>query len=806
VTVVESPAGQTQESVPFPASDLDRIGQLEDLWVSFLRSPAGPRRRSSEQSQAIQDFGQRLFEAFLVGKANSLYHTSRQQAHEEEKLLRLKLRIRSPELAVLPWELLYDTQAGEYLCLSRNTAVVRYVPSSQAGPSEFVAPPLRVLGMVASPRDLPPLDADEEKQRLQNATQHLQERELLQLDWVDGQTWRDLRRELWSEEWHIFYLVGHGGNEPDAAEGFAVLASDDGSSHRISAARLSRVLSSRGPLKLVWLTSGQRFAHGEQHRFSSTAPLLVERGLPGVLAMQQATTEQAAAAFACAFLEALSTAAPLDVALTRGRVAINSKAPSTAEWSVPVLYTHSPALRLYDEETLASATCHRADAALARDDLQRAMDQYTLASEMGAGPIPQEKRALAAEAHLALGAAQEILSSLTGNAETQADAILEVMERLEELEERLPRSRAIQSHLNELRKKGSSLRDRLWKDGRRLMRRRSIGLTLERRHRRIQGSVRLLQKAASLDPEALPALNKDLTKALYRLEYLQKAQSRAKPRQAQRLGVYGLVGLVVVAALIAVCFAAGLVPLPTLTARATPTTTPSPSPSASPALTPTIIPSPEPSHTLPPPQANTVTPTPEPSSTATPAYTATSTPSPSPPSPTSSATATQTWTATPTPQPTASPTARPRRATPTRPPSPSPTARLAPRPIYSAPVLLEPENVVFLSLHTDSTYILRWAWDGSLQADEWFDVRVWQEGMPHHGIAWTKQNQYLYDICLKGNGEFYWSVAVIRGQEGLWLADLSPEATPHHFASSRDDNWCSSHGRYTMPLRTGQQR
>jgi hypothetical protein len=77
-----------------------------------------------------------------------------------------------------------------------------------------------------------------------------------------------------------------------------------------------------------------------------------------------------------------------------------------------------------------------------------------------------------------------------------------------------------------------------------------------------------------------------------------------------------------------------------------------------------------------------------------------------------------------------------------------------------------------------------------LQADEWFDIRVWQEGTPHYGIAWTKQPEYGYDICQKGSGYFYWSIAVIRGQDGQWSADLSPEAPPRRFSSSMDGNWC----------------
>ena len=69
---------------------------------------------------------------------------------------------------------------------------------------------------------------------------------------------------------------------------------------------------------------------------------------------------------------------------------------------------------------------------------------------------------------------------------------------------------------------------------------------------------------------------------------------------------------------------------------------------------------------------------------------------------------------------------------------------------------------------------------------------------PHYGVAWTKQTQYLYDICLMGSGEFNWSIAVVRGTNGAWQADLSPEAPPRRFSSYRSDAWCRRHGRVVL--------
>ena len=49
--------------------------------------------------------------------------------------------------------------------------------------------------MIASPTDLPPLDVGREKQRMERALQGSGEG-LVELTWLEGQTWRDLQRAM----------------------------------------------------------------------------------------------------------------------------------------------------------------------------------------------------------------------------------------------------------------------------------------------------------------------------------------------------------------------------------------------------------------------------------------------------------------------------------------------------------------------------------------------------------------------------------------------------------------------------------
>jgi hypothetical protein len=815
VAVIESPAGQAQGTMRFPFSDRVLESRLEDLRAALRGSR---RRRPSlapEQGQAGEVFGQALFDALFRGEIGRLYDKSWRQAAEQGKVLRLKLRVQSPELVTLPWEYLFDARLGEYLCLS-HTSIVRYLEPSQAGQATTVTPPLRILGMIAGSPGLSAADAQGERQRLEEATNHLQALELVKLEWARGRTWRHLRQALGTDEWHVLYFVGDGGFDQATGESFIVLAGEDDRSERWGSARLGRLLASRASLRMVWLSTCPGTGSSDRDRFSSTATDLVQRGIPAVLTMQHELTKPAAESFAEALYAALAATMPLDLAVAKARVAIRAEGSGAPEWGIPALYTHSPDLRLFDKETLAETARQRGDAALSADEFERAITQYLLAIEMGAEAIDEDKVTLAREASRTVREAEELLRWSDGNVESLADEILKVAKDLEGLEQRLPDSQAIHGQRLRVQKKASGLRDRLWQDGQQMMRRRTIGLTLAGQCRQMQDSTRLLQKAIQLDQEENPALREDLEKAMRRLRYLENAQAQAKGEQGRRRRRIAIIGVVAVSVVLLACLAAGLAGAPSLIERieqATPVARALASQTPESAFLPTDVEAalpadtatPLPSHTAQPTLAPETTAPVPPAGTATPLPANTASPAPSrtlvptvAPSSTSEPTVTQEQTAEPTPIPTGTATTGPRSASPTPSPSGPPTTVPTPEIVYPSPGLIQPGEIVFLSQEGDTKYTMRWRWDSALQEDEWFDVRVWQAGMPHNGIAWTKQPEYVYDICLRGNGHFYWSVAVIRGQDGQWVGDLSPEAAPRLFSTSRSNDWCLDHGRWVQ--------
>jgi Trp operon repressor len=347
---VHSPAGEAQEEMSFPFDERQLRDKLKDLEIALLRS-GGTRRALSTEEQTVQEFGQSLFEAVLVGKVGTCYYRSMDQAQQEGKGLRLKLHVKPPNLTVLPWEFLYDPDRDEYLCFSRDTPIVRYTDLRQPVGRLSVEPPLRILGMVASPRDLAPLDVEHEKSLMHEAIEDLQADGLVKLTWLEGETWRDLQRAMRRDgPWHIFHFVGHGDFDLSAQEGLiAFTEKGTGRRHLLRSRDLARLLDGHPSLRLVFLNSCEGARGSEGDPFSGTAATLVRRGIPAVVAMQYQITDKAAIEFCSAFYESLADGLPVDTAVTEARVAVSMD--SVLEWGTPVLYMRSRDGRLFDIST-----------------------------------------------------------------------------------------------------------------------------------------------------------------------------------------------------------------------------------------------------------------------------------------------------------------------------------------------------------------------------------------------------------------------------------------------------------------------
>ncbi len=342
IAVLHSPAGEARQTIRFPYDEAALQSRLQDLRIALLQSGGTHRQALSPEEQTVYTFGRELFETVFSGEVRSRFDLSQREARDRGKGLRIKLRLPEPELAMLPWEFLYDPRLGEYICLSRDTPIVRYLDLAQVIRPLAVTPPLHILGMVASPKDLPALDVAFEKQRIETALKGLQGSELARLTWLEGQTWRDLQRAMRTGLWHIFHFIGHGGFDRHADEGVVGLADENGALHRFRATELGRLLADHHSLRLVILNSCEGARGSPRDVFSSTASILLRRGIPAVLAMQYPVTDRSAIEFARTFYETLADGLPVDAAVAEARKAVSLSVTGTLEWGAPALYLRAP--------------------------------------------------------------------------------------------------------------------------------------------------------------------------------------------------------------------------------------------------------------------------------------------------------------------------------------------------------------------------------------------------------------------------------------------------------------------------------
>lgn len=105
-----APAGEARETMRFQFDELALEKRFQSLQIALLHSSGKTRRIPSAEEKVVQDFGQTLFDALLIGEVRSYYDVSLREANQASKGVRLKLRIRSPDMAALPWEYLNDSR------------------------------------------------------------------------------------------------------------------------------------------------------------------------------------------------------------------------------------------------------------------------------------------------------------------------------------------------------------------------------------------------------------------------------------------------------------------------------------------------------------------------------------------------------------------------------------------------------------------------------------------------------------------------------------------------------------------------
>jgi CHAT domain len=345
VSVTNSPVGPKSGEMRLDVSD----PATEQLLLQIISA--------SESLEAREQFGKLLFSALFGGPIRDAWTESvgRAQAIAGQGL-RLRLWIDDPAIATLPWELLHD--GNDFLAVSQNVVVSRFLPAGE--PPPMITPrKARVLLLIQEPEDKPILKdvSDAVQSVLQNSARFdvpkvLKNASLAEID-----------NELLNG-YDVLHYIGHGGADK------LLLASDkevvikDGR-------EFATLFTGQPSLQLVVLNVCGSGATTSRGIFSGLGPVLAQKRLPAVIAMQYAQVSQLVAAqFNEHFYTALEKSVPVDVAVNTARRRLFLQDASGRDWSTPVLYMTSRTGRILEfVDDPAQATARAAD--VAREQAQR---------------------------------------------------------------------------------------------------------------------------------------------------------------------------------------------------------------------------------------------------------------------------------------------------------------------------------------------------------------------------------------------------------------------------------------------------
>jgi DNA-binding beta-propeller fold protein YncE len=330
--------GQAVFELPFDGPVLDAL-------ASAVSRPRSARRRiESDESAQAREFGERLFDLVFRDTARDVLRSSLTQARRENHGLRLMFQLEGArQLRNVPWELLCDS--SRFISTSAYTPVLRYADIPSRPPPLSVRAPLRILGMVSSPADMPALDAAREREHLEQACSSLTNRGLVKIDWVELATLGGLLKYLNDGDYHIFHFIGHGDFDEQAEDGVLLFEGRGGRSHRVTGVDLGTILEDQHTLRLAVINAceGARVALDS----SGIAASLMRYGTPAVIAMQFEISDEAAIGFAEHFYESVARSHPIDEALADARRGMFA-AGHGLEWATPVLFTSVDDGRLFE--------------------------------------------------------------------------------------------------------------------------------------------------------------------------------------------------------------------------------------------------------------------------------------------------------------------------------------------------------------------------------------------------------------------------------------------------------------------------
>ncbi|MCT7948431.1 CHAT domain-containing protein [Ancylothrix sp. C2] len=296
--------------------------------------------------------GRQLHQHLFQGRLRDSWISAQSIAQHRRSQLRLRLALKGDVLPRLPWEVLHD--GNRPIATGTDVLFSRYQPPTTALMSEVVegthkqttSTALKILMVLAGP-------TDQDRLQLKQEAEHLQ-RELLsrsesggpamQLQILEQPDRATLTQALEHNQYQVFHYAGHSNLGSKGGELYLVNRKT-GLTETLTGYDLAGLLANNGVQLAVFnscrgagmLISGRNDDTG----LGNLAEALVNRGIPGVLAMAECIPDDVALTLARLFYRNLNLGQSVDLSLSRARQGlISAYGSNQLYWALPILYLH----------------------------------------------------------------------------------------------------------------------------------------------------------------------------------------------------------------------------------------------------------------------------------------------------------------------------------------------------------------------------------------------------------------------------------------------------------------------------------
>ncbi len=360
------PLAEAQVTWPLETWLAEAEALFQDPLQALLQSPvAAPR---SDNPWAT--LGQALYQGLFQGRIRDSWVAAQSVAQNRRQPLRLRLGFKDSRVQRLPWELLYGDDRP--VATGLDVTLCRYYQGQMVTDLATMAPlapigvPIRVLVVISAPDDQERLALRQEVQSLVESL-HLAAAETsslsLDLTILEQPGRPELVQALEQGNFQILHYAGHSDVGETGGDLFLVNR-QTGLSDWLSGEDLAGLLVNNG-IRLAVFNSC-RGAYTPQDdaqagwRDQNLVQALVNRGVPGVIAMADRIPDDVALTFTQLLYRNLHQGHPIDLCLSRVRQGLMSAYGSGQPfWMLPLLYLRADFDGyLYTGEPLALDSLH----------------------------------------------------------------------------------------------------------------------------------------------------------------------------------------------------------------------------------------------------------------------------------------------------------------------------------------------------------------------------------------------------------------------------------------------------------------